>query len=57
MLQHLITEGRLKSFEGSTGLTSSDLQLVHSFRGEKDKNMNWKVVCPGKKEGTLSYGD
>jgi len=58
MLQHALTEGRLRSHEGSTGLTSAELQLVHNFRGEKDTNMNWKVQCSTKKQGgSLLFGD
>ena len=49
MLQHGLTEGRLRTHEGSTGLTSSELQFVHNFRGEKEGNMNWKVQCTTKK--------
>jgi len=49
MLQHALTEGRLRTHEGSTGLTSSDLQFVHNFRGDKEGNMNWKVQCVVKK--------
>lgn len=50
-LQHSITEGRLGSSSTAVGLTSAELQLVHSTKGEGDRNNNWEVQCIGKEKG------
>lgn len=58
MLQHSLTQGRLRTFDGATGLTSVDLQFVHSQRGDPEFNNNWKVVCSTKEVGeALLFND
>ena len=51
MLQHSLTQGRLRTAGRGVRLVTDKYQFVSSTRGEPDATNNWKIECVGKEVG------